>query len=104
RALRNAYIFIKKSTILMTTSRPALQARTRRPKASRVPSVRPRQIGVRRVVWMMLTILWPAAEAPAQTGAQLSQQSEACVACHEATSPGIVGQWKGSGHDKSHVG
>jgi hypothetical protein len=34
----------------------------------------------------------------------LSQQSQACIGCHEATTPGIVGQWKGSGHDKSQIG
>ncbi|MCC6393674.1 MAG: hydroxylamine oxidoreductase [Bryobacterales bacterium] len=42
--------------------------------------------------------------APAQTRNEPSQETQTCVGCHESVSPGIVGQWKESSHQKSHVG
>ena len=66
-------------------------------------AVRPGLPGTRFTLWLILSIVF-AAGGSAQTKAALSQQSQACVACHEASSPGIVGQWNGSGHEKSRVG
>ena len=40
----------------------------------------------------------------AASAARLSEQSEACLACHESGSPGITGQWKLSRHSKTGVG
>ncbi|HXH38915.1 MAG TPA: multiheme c-type cytochrome [Thermoanaerobaculia bacterium] len=34
----------------------------------------------------------------------LSKASQECVACHASTNPGIVSQWKGSGHSKAAIG
>lgn len=34
----------------------------------------------------------------------LSGESQACVVCHEAANPGIVAQWKNSGHARAGVG
>ncbi len=46
-----------------------------------------------------------AQKAPrAKSTAKLSSASEACVTCHEASNPGIVAQWKSSGHAKARVG
>jgi hydroxylamine dehydrogenase len=36
--------------------------------------------------------------------AQISQESQNCLACHEAVSPGIVGQWRQSKHPQVKVG
>lgn len=59
---------------------------------------------MRSIWWIFLLASGLAAGASAQTAVALSQQSQTCVECHEATSPGIVGQWKESAHEKSHVG
>jgi len=59
---------------------------------------------MRLISRMLLLTLCVAAGVWTQTRAQLSQQSQACVGCHEATSPGLIGQWRESGHQKSHVG
>ncbi|MBI1788827.1 MAG: hydroxylamine oxidoreductase [Acidobacteria bacterium] len=54
-------------------------------------------------------ILW-GAQAPARPPVKkaaakaLSAESQACLACHEMSSPGIVGQWKRSTHAKSAIG
>ena len=58
------------------------------------------------------SLLWAAlflpliiqAAAPQQSPAQLSDQSQACLSCHESITPGIVGQWKESTHQKSNIG
>jgi len=39
-----------------------------------------------------------------ETAANLSKQSQACVACHTSVTPGIVGQWRRSSHDGAGVG
>lgn len=47
----------------------------------------------------------PAPEAKkAASVAKLSEQSQACLACHESQSPGITQQWKLSAHSKTSVG
>ncbi len=53
--------------------------------------------------WILLPALC-AATASAQPRTGLSEQSQACIGCHEATSPGIVGQWRESSHRKTAVG
>lgn len=59
---------------------------------------------MRPIVWALLLASGCAAAASAQARTPLSQESQTCVGCHEATSPGIVGQWKESAHEKSQVG
>jgi len=44
-----------------------------------------------------------AAQVPEPSG-RTSKESKECIACHEATSPGIVGQWKLSAHNRNAVG
>ena len=36
--------------------------------------------------------------------AQAGKESQACLACHTASSPGIVGQWKQSKHAGASIG
>src|SRR5579885_2546130 len=59
---------------------------------------------MRLVVWSLVFGMLSSIGSVAQTRATLSQQSQACVGCHEATSPGIVGQWRESAHQKVQVG
>ena len=54
--------------------------------------------------WMLLLGTCSAAGISAQTRTAISQQSQSCIGCHESVSAGIVGQWKGSQHEKSRVG
>ena len=35
---------------------------------------------------------------------QVGKESQACMACHQGSSPGIVGQWKQSKHAGASVG
>lgn len=43
-------------------------------------------------------------QATAGRAPALSAESRACMDCHEATSPGIVEQWKRSSHSRNRVG
>jgi len=43
-------------------------------------------------------------QTTAVRSAALSSESRTCIGCHEATSPGIVEQWKRSSHSKNRVG
>lgn len=45
-----------------------------------------------------------AGRAKAAAAVTASKQTQACLGCHESTTPGIAGQWKGSAHDKNKVG
>ncbi len=65
----------------------------------------------RKLSWLSLALVailavgMNAATKPkSQTGTKLSAQSTACVECHTASNPGIVAQWKGSGHYNRSVG
>jgi hydroxylamine dehydrogenase len=44
-----------------------------------------------------------AATKPATKPAAISAESRACVTCHQQKTPGIVAQWRGSGHAKQGV-
>ena len=57
---------------------------------------------------VLSTLSWAAQPArPAKAAAKppaLSKGTQECIACHTATSAGIVGQWKRSAHAKKAVG
>ena len=48
--------------------------------------------------------LLPLETQAAPAAAALSSQSQTCLACHGATTPGIVQQWQRSSHSKNRVG
>jgi hydroxylamine dehydrogenase len=62
--------------------------------------------------WLPLALIAVLATAAASNAAtpkpkasqKLSTQSAACVECHAASNPGIVAQWKGSGHFNRTIG
>ncbi|MFN7924823.1 MAG: multiheme c-type cytochrome [Bryobacteraceae bacterium] len=54
---------------------------------------------------LTLSLLAAAAfAAPQGKAPAVSKESRACMACHQSTTPGIVGQWKLSAHSKNGVG
>ncbi len=60
-------------------------------------------------VWLAFTVLLclngqTQVRAPGEAPAALSEESKTCVVCHEATSAGIVGQWRLSKHAPSAIG
>jgi hypothetical protein len=57
--------------------------------------------------WLPITFLLAALASPApvwaQEKARISEEGEACLGCHESGNPGLVAQWRGSGHARAGV-
>ncbi len=45
----------------------------------------------------------PAAKTKAAPAQKVSEQGQACLACHSDSTPGVVAQWRGSSHAKNGV-
>ena len=85
--------------MLSTIARHPVPSRTRLISPLNILRVR----GTPSAHWILLPALCAAA-VWAQPLTGLSDQSQACIGCHESTSPGIVGQWRESSHRKANVG
>ncbi len=68
--------------------------------------MRPRALSNRVILLLSAFLLAGAsfAKSPAEPMNAGLSQSEACVSCHELESPGIVDQWKESGHARAGIG
>jgi hypothetical protein len=73
--------------MFIITSERARRTMTHPPQATGVSRTRAGLLEMRSPMWLILLFVF-AAGGSAQSGVALSPQSQACVACHEASSPG----------------